>query len=47
MRNLTFAESQIVFLNPSCCLWQVGAKSERANERQRRGCEVAWGGGLS
>ena len=28
VRNLTFAESQIVFLNPSCCLWQFGAKSD-------------------
>lgn len=25
VRNLTFAESQIVFLKPSCCLWQFRA----------------------
>lgn len=47
VRNLTFAESQIVFLNPSCCLWQFGAKSEWTNELQRSGCELVWGGGLS
>lgn len=46
VRNLTFAESQIVFLNPSCCLWQFRAESERANGRRVSGCEWAWGGGL-
>lgn len=51
VRNLTFAESQIVFLNPSCCLWQFRAKSDWALERQKSGCryvptggEYRWGG---
>lgn len=41
VRNLTFAESQIVFLNPACRLRRFGAKRERENERRWSECKSA------